>query len=624
MKPIRFTVLALFLLLVSPLHAQPISSTDDYLTVTALAQTVVPAANAVDLAHRFRGLEAIPTPPVKPASPKAGDEQLFWVTDTDANRELQISATLRVIGQHIYMWVQSDVNIEIGEIQRLADAFDTRVYPQVRALWGEEASPGIDGDTRLYGLFARHLGNSVAAYFTSRNVFPKAVWPTSNEHEMFLFNLDTLGTQNLADTEIESVVAHEFQHMIRYNLERNEDIWLNEGFSTFTQLLLYQDAGSIRSFLNNPDTQLNDWPPNADTGPHYGAANLFVAYFYERFGEAGLRQLSNEQGRGLDTFDRVLHQMGQADVNTLFADWVVTNSVFSPQGDDIQYSHPLLSKDYGTASPITNTNEYPFSYTGTLNQYATDYHVFSNFGDKQVIDIHVDAPTIAKLIPFDAPSGQWMWYSNRGDQSDMTLSQAFDLTQVTTASLQYKVWYDTEAFYDYGYVTVSSDGGEHWQILQAPSSDTTNPVNGAYGPGYTGTSEGWRDETVSLDPFAGQKILVRFEFIGDDSTTSRGMAIDDVRIPQIGYQSDFENDGGGWQAEGWLRTDNRLPQQVWVQAIQRTGKQVDVQRWLVPNERDWQLPIKVGADNVVIAISPFAPVTNIPMDYTVTVRPENN
>ncbi|MBA3868649.1 MAG: immune inhibitor A [Anaerolineae bacterium] len=622
MKNIRFALLTALLLITSPIYAQTTTSTpaSDYPTVAALEQATVQVADSIDLARRFKGLDSIPTPVANVTPRQVGEVQTFWVSDTDANTEFQISATLRVVGQHIYMWVQSDVQVNVAELQKLADAFDTRVYPNVRALWGEESSPGIDGDPRLYGLFAQKLGSSIAAYFSSRNVFPKSVWPTSNQHEMFLFNLDALGTQTLANMDIESVVAHEFQHMIRFNIERNEDSWLNEGFSVFTQLLLYHDGGSIPYFLAEPQTQLNDWPPNVDTSPHYGAGDLFVAYFYERFGAAALRKLSDEPGRGLEPFDRVLKEMGQSDVDVFFADWVLANYLHDTKIADGRYGHSLISTIYGGATPLATVTEYPYSYSGSLNQYATDYHVLTNLQGKQTLNIHVDAPSTAKLIPVDAFSGEWVWYSNRADLSDMTLTQTFDLTTVKKATLDYHIWYDTEQFYDYGYVTVSSDNGKSWQILKTPKSDTTNQTNSAYGPGYTGSSDGWQPEQVALDAYAGKKILVRFEFVADDSTTSMGMAIDDVAIPEIGYHSDFEHDSGGWGASGWVRTDNLLPQQVWVQAVQQVGEQVQVKRWLAPAESDWQLPIETGAESVLIAISPFAPVTNSPANYTLDVK----
>lgn len=621
MKKSCFAFLLISILVFSfPVHAQPtITPPADYLTVAALETADVPPADMVDLARRFRGVDSIPPPPATSPTRTVGETQAFWVVNTDENREFQVASTLRVVGEHIYLWVQSDVNLNVEELQALANAFDETIYPNVRELWGSENTPGIDGDTRLYGLFTRGLGGSVAAYFSSRNALPKEAWANSNQHEMFLFNLDAIGLFNLARADVESVVAHEFQHMIRDHVDPNEAIWLNEGFSSFTQLLQYQDAGSIPYFLNAPDTQLNDWPPDVDTSPQYGAAVLFVAYFYERYGEAALQQLSREPRRGLTGFDYVLKAMGEKGVDEFFADWVLANFVLDPTLDDGRYGYNLLSSAYGRPRALTIGDSYPHHYERMLNQYATDYYVLTGLQAGDNLTLQVSVPDTAPLIPDATPDGKWMWYSNRGDMSDMTLTQAFDLTDVDTATLSYKVWYETEAFYDYGYVTVSSDGGEQWTILTAPGSDTTNPVNGAYGPGYTGTSEGWRDEQISLNAYAGQKILVRFEFIADDSTTSRGMAIDSVRIPEIGYASDFEADDGGWQAAGWVRTDNRLPQRMWVQALYQHAGEVVVKRWLAPLESTWNLPIEVGVEQVLITVSPFAPVTNVPTNYILDV-----
>src|SRR5690606_33593365 len=77
--------------------------------------------------------------------------------------------------------------------------------------------------------------SGTAAYFISDHTYPRAAVSTSNEHEMFFFNLDVLG-YDFSLAYIESIVAHEFQHMIRSNLQVNEEYWVNEGFSMFTQL----------------------------------------------------------------------------------------------------------------------------------------------------------------------------------------------------------------------------------------------------------------------------------------------------------------------------------------------------------------------------------------------------
>ena len=217
-----------------------------------------------------------------------------------------------------------------------------------------------------------------------------------------------------------------------------------------------------------------------------------------------------------------------------------------------------------------------------------------------------------------------MWYSNKTDYSDTTITRRFDLSGVDSATLAYNVWYHIENLWDYGYVMVSTDDGATWDILETPEMTWENPHNNAYGPGYTGLSDGWVAESISLDAYAGQDILLRFEMITDDATTQPGMLIDDVRIPEIDYASDFEADSGGWEARGWIWTDNTLPQQVWVQAVQESGTDRQFDRWLVPADAPIALELVEGVDQVMLAISPFAPLTTVPMPYTlaldVTVR----
>jgi hypothetical protein len=49
------------------------------------------------------------------------------------------------------------------------------------------------------------------------------------------------------------------------------------------------------------------------------------------------------------------------------------------------------------------------------------------------------------------------------------------------------------------------------------------------------------------------------------------MMIDDIRIPELGFADDAERDAGDWQAEGWVRTDNGLPQR-WELRLVRRGE----------------------------------------------------
>jgi len=613
----RIWLIFLFCLFITaPTFAEPETNNP---TVIALREAVIPPRDRLDLATRLMGLTEIPTPPTSAPLRKAGEVQQFWVTNSSENLAFQIDAVLRARGKNIYLWVEEGVSISDARLQALTKQFDNQIYDEVRGLWGSENSPGIDGDARVYGLFAYGMGQDVAAYYSSEHVYPRQAVSTSNEHEMFLFNLDALGT-DFDPSYLASIVAHEFQHMIRQNVDENEATWIDEGFSSFTEAYLGYDedaTSTALSFIYNPDTQLNTWAENTPRLPHYGAAMMFVAYFYDRYGLDALQALSADPADGLDSVDRILRERGEPGVNEFFADWVLANFLLE---SDSAYGYELLT---GLVSPPPQeiVTRYPYALDDFANQYSTDYLVLTNLEDRTALNISIESPDTVQLVPVSAYSGQRMWYSNRADESDTTLTRTFDLSSVDQATLNYRAWYHLENLWDYGYVMVSTDG-ETWTILSTPHMTLENPHNNAYGPGYTGISDDWLDESVSLDAYAGQTIQVRFEMITDDAINQPGLVIDDVRIPEIGYSSDFETDDGGWQAAGWILTDNTLPQNVWVQAVQQIGTESVISRWIAPAESAWSLPLEENVDQVLLAISPFAPLTTVTMPYTLNVEAE--
>ena len=76
----------------------------------------------------------------------------------------------------------------------------------------------------------------------------------------------------------------------------------------------------------------------------------------------------------------------------------------------------------------------------------------------------------------DAHSGSFSFWSNKGDESNMTLTREFDFTDVSgPIEFSYSTWYDIEEDWDYLYLEVSEDG-QNWTILETPSGTDTNPT----------------------------------------------------------------------------------------------------------------------------------------------------
>ena len=171
----------------------------------------------------------------------------------------------------------------------------------------------------------------------------------------------------------------------------------------------------------------------------------------------------------------------------------------------------------------------------------------------------------------------------------MTLTRNFDFSEHSgPLTLSFWTWYDLEEDYDYLYLEASVDG-EHWQILTTPSGTPEDPSGNSFGWGYNGLSGGdglWIEETVDLSQFSGQEVQLRFEYVTDAAVNGEGLLLDDISIPEVDYFTDFEEDSGGWQAAGFARIRNTLPQKYRL-ALIRKGDTTTVEY------------ISVGADNLV-------------------------
>ncbi len=589
-------------------------STETLKTINAAA---VPINDRRDLACRLQSKCDIPE--TLPSGPfKEGDTQSFWLTNTDNAQSFQAQATLRYVTDHAYFWVEDGVKYNQADAKKMMDTFETKIYPTNREFFGSEWTPGVDEDPHIYVVYARGIGSNTAGYFSSSNQYHPSAAKYSNAHEMYVFNADN---SPLNDQYTTGVLAHEFQHMIHWYQDANETALLNEGFADLAFLLNgYSVGGADYAYISDTDLQLTDWG-SGDNRPHYGANFLFVTYFLDRFGEDTTKALIHNQLNGLESIDDTLQALNIIDkatgkvitANDFFMDWVVTNYLLDGSVGDGRYVYHNY-KDSPKARETETVAKCPASLTRTVNQYGVDYIRFSCVG---TFTLRFEGSTQVGLLPVDAASGKYAFWTNKGDQSDMTLTQEFDFSGATgPLTLQYRTWYDIEKDYDYVYVEASSDG-KTWQILKTPSGTDENPSGNSYGWGYNDKTNGWIEESVDLSQFKGQKVQLRFEYVTDDAVNGEGFMVDDISIPEIDYFTDFEADHGGWDGAGFVRVENILPQTFRLALINKNGG-VTVQT--IPVTADQTAEITIDLSDVTLVVSGTTPFTREDGHYSITVK----
>jgi len=153
-----------------------------------------------------------------------------------------------------------------------------------------------------------------------------------------------------------------------------------------------------------------------------------------------------------------------------------------------------------------------------------------------------------------------------------------------------------------------------------------NPVGTSYGPGLTGQSDGpsngWVQETMDLTPYAGGRVMLAFEQVSDDAINLDGACLDDIEVPEVGFFDDAETDGL-WDAEGFVRIDNVLPQTFSVRIIiAKDNGVVDVKFMQLDGANNGSIQLDIDADDIqraTVIVSSLTRYTGQSAGYTLTL-----
>lgn len=600
----------------SPTLTAPLQGVD---MTDVLLRTALPANDPFVLTRQLRGRDGTPGPeqPVRstPLDRQVGDRDDFFFYNERTKSNERLTAVVRHRTDHAYWYVQTGVTVDPARLVQTALEFEGRIYPTVQRLYGQEWTPGIDSDPRLTILIARIP--DVGGYFSAADELPKWVNPFSNEREMIYVNVDgaPVGSPFLIST-----LAHEFAHMIEFAKRKPSAVWFNEGQAQIAELAtVAQPSGTIVQFLREPDTQLTDWHDTAaESGANYGHAFLFLQYLAERFGGPPLVRALMERGVMTPAdLDAALRERG-AGLEDAYLDFVGAVGLGDQPDAPSPYRFEAVRLPSGTRASRERL-ELDERRRASVHQYAARFFELP----AGAISVDLAGATQVRLLPTEPHSGQWLWWSNRGDLADTTLTRRIDLRGVDRATLTFWTWFEIEQNFDYAYVVASVDGGRTWTTLRTGSSTDEDPNGTNLGNGITGRSGGsasprWIEERVDLTPFARKDVLVRFQYVTDQALNKDGFAVDDLAVPELNWKDDAES-AADWEARGFVRSSNFVRQRFAVQVLS-FGDRAAVPRARTGADGVLHLEAPVGDRGGLLAITAFAVHTTLAGTFEVTVR----
>lgn len=593
-------------------------------TAAELIEVIPPIRDEIGLAVAYLGVNPVAATPQPISNLPVGTIENFYINNVDSNTIHLIEAELMSVGENAYFWFDTgdgSISPVADDLAAVTAAFDV-IFDTLHPYSGVPTV--IDGRVHIVHASPSILCDipnqcSLAGYFSSRDLLPRAVDPQSNEREMFVMNARHFESSTYLDT-----LSHELRHLLGNSTDLGEEDWFVEGAAMLTEDLVgFTMVPQFRAnqFLANPDLQLTSWQ-DENTGPRYGQGYLVNRFLYDRLGVDLYREYTRSPKIGLQAVDEVA-EAHDLDVtgNGLWLDWLAAMALHD--APDVPEPYRWQGPPLGMLATIMVDNV-PANLDETVNQYAADYFELPSSSSAAV---DFTGALAVSLLGSAAPSGDYIWYAQRANTSNPRLTRTVDLRDVDESTLRYKVYIDIEQGYDFAYVSASTDGGRTWRGLVAEGMqglDTADdPSDTALTDRfYTGRAGRWIEESIDLSPFAGQEISLRFEYVTDLILTYGGFALDDIAIAEIGFFDDGETLDSGWTAEGFTRATADLPQSWLLQLITfDSDGRPSVERLSTSEDGRVQFTYQAlpGVGRPILIVAAIAPETLQPAGYTLAI-----
>ncbi|MHA2096609.1 MAG: peptidase MA family metallohydrolase [Candidatus Hodarchaeales archaeon] len=279
-----------------------------------------------------------------------GETRIFLTPNLETMEYYEVNATLEVVGSHCLIY-SNLTTANHSQLLQLNHTFETTIFPVLTMYFG--LPPDIDNNSKVIILvydILDGLGGEeyVAGFFQPLNqYFNSDLNPSqrySNEAEILF--IDQLAMEDYG------TVTHEFQHLIHYEVDSDEETWFDEGLSMYSEFLAGYDpftSGGYQTYFEmNPNVSLTYWDYYNSQNfrlANYGASYAFYRYIAEKYGNVSLiQQLFNESENGITSIENVLTRMGyNFSFQEIFRNWTIANFLNNNSLGESMYGYENLT-----------------------------------------------------------------------------------------------------------------------------------------------------------------------------------------------------------------------------------------------------------------------------------------
>lgn len=387
----------------------------------------------------------------------------------------------------------------------------------------------------------------------------------------------------------ESIIAHEYQHLIHDDYNSLDPSWMNEASSLIAEVYCGYpiDYGHIKRFLHTPDNSLTAWGDQGDRNilADYGSSFLWAMYLDDHYGGTAFFSHFVQGGiPGVAGIEATLDYFGyEEDFIDVYHDWRIANLLHQDHGrysyneldlnpdtnPDLDGTGLTVHEMHGGKIPWTSASK-KFKNTFSLDgddtgisdvwAFGTDYITFSNLKELNFFLFNGDDTGYVPGWEFDEVESEW--YSGARDLTDTLIFGAAHVDG-GNPTLTMTTYWDIEDYWDFGFVQVSTDNGATWTSLENMYTTdlhdpSAHPDVLANLPGLTGWSAYWTDPNFGdpeledptlwydyitmdfdLEPYEGQDVLIGLRYVTDWATLYEGWFVDDT-VTVSGVKVEFE------------------------------------------------------------------------------------